>query len=134
VLAAVLVSVLAVAVLITFAGRAACHELGFFGLSGITPMLFRQRKEPEEVVLDERDTAVGQKAVIAGGMASCLAFVVACMTARFVCMARGQKDMSKDISIHYLPFVVVSGAITPMGVKSVVTLAFHGSGARDDEH
>jgi len=127
VVAVVLAMVLAVVALIPVAGKGAWGGLGLFGLTGFTNLLFRKRKEPKEVDLDERDTAIAQKAVIAGGMASYLVFVVACMAAWFVCMARGQKD----ISIHYLALVVACGAITLMAVKSVVTLVLYGSEAHD---
>ena len=110
------------AVLVALAGPAGWGGLGLFGLAGLSPLLFPKRRQPGEVPFDERDLMIKEKSVLAGGMASYLIFVVACMARWFVGMVRGQETMP----IHYLPLVVVTGAIALMVTHAIVTLVLYG--------
>ena len=115
-------AVLVTAVLVALAGRAGWGGLGICGLAGLSPLLFRRRRQPGEVSFDERARMIHEKSVLAGGMTSYLVFIAACMVRWFWLMVQAQETMS----IHYLPFVVVLGAIALMVTQSVVTLVLYG--------
>ena len=113
------------AVLVLLALGAGWHArggLGLFRLAALTPLLFREKRKAGEVTVDERDTAIAQKALLAGGVTSYTVFILACMVPWFVYVAQGNETIEIDV----LPFTVAYGAIAFFVTKSVVTLVLYG--------
>ena len=109
--------------------KAAVSAFGLFGFGGLGPLLFRKKRMPAEVAMDERDRMIAEKATLGGGMSSYMVFILACMIPWFVYMFQGKKT----ISIHVLPLVVFCGGITFFVVRSVVILILYGREANHAE-
>ena len=119
--------------LLPFAGAGALAATGVFGLWGLTPLLFRKKRDSTEVPFDERDTMIVQKATLVAGMMSYVSFILACMAPWFVYMCRS-KDWwyrSPTISIHVLPLIVLPGMIVLFVGRAIAILVLYGREAND---
>lgn len=112
-----------------FGAEPAWGVFGGCAVWGLSPLLFRRRRDPDEVADDERDQLIAERAMLAGGMSSYLVFVLACMIIWFVRMFRGDQAISigeRTISIHVLPLIVLCGGITFFVVSAATTLVLYG--------
>ena len=99
--------------------------IGFTGLCGLSPVLFR--KDKSKVQFDERDTAIQRKAVIAAYATFWLLFVASAMIPWFIIGPNG------TITVNYLPWMVFGGMCVVMLMQSIVTLTQYGWRAKDNE-
>lgn len=97
--------------------------MGIFGLSGLSPVIFR--KKPGEVELDERDRMIQRRASWVGFGASYGFFGLVCMTTWFVIGPKG------SISVNVLPQIFIGGMITMFFVHSVAILIQYGWRGKD---
>ena len=93
-----------------------------FGLTGLTPLLFRKKADVREVDVDERDKMIAQKATLGAGIASFEAAVLLCMGAWFAYMLQGKEA----ISIHILPMVVFVTSIVLWTTRAIVVVVMYG--------
>ena len=114
------VTLVAFLILIPLLGfKVALGSFGLFGFAGFTPLFFR--KQPGQVVADERDRIIVRKAAVAGGMSSYLVFVAGCMAAWLIKMVRSEAT----IDIAVLPLLVFFGAVVLFLVRSVALLVLY---------
>ena len=99
-LAVVAVALLVGVALIPLAGVGAWGGLGILGLVGFTPLLFRKKRGPGEVAVDERDKMILEKATLRGGMTSYLWFVLACMFAVRMHVPEQEGDLHSSAALH----------------------------------
>ena len=126
VFAAMIVAVLA---LIPVLGVHAWAGFSVFGFAGLTPVLFRKKRDAGEVQMDERDRMIGQRASFAGAMMSYMVFFLACMGGWFALKAQGRET----VPIEYLPFTVFCGGVAFAAAQAAATVILYGRGARDGE-
>jgi hypothetical protein len=117
-------SLIAYGVLAVFIGpMPALGAFGLMGFTGLTPFIFRRRRDPSDVETDERDQMLQRKAALAAAIFSYEVFVIACMGLWFYYfMWRGQQL----ISVHYLAGVTLAGGIALMLVRSIAILVLYG--------
>ena len=108
--------------LLPWLGVVAFGAFGLFGLAGLTPVLFRRKADPGEVAADERDRAISQQAAQMAGIASHMAFIIACMVPWFVHMLQAKKA----ITIHALPWIVFAGMFVFHLTQAAMTLVLYG--------
>ena len=112
-----------------FAGLGALGAFGVLGFWGLTPLLFRKKRDPAQPAIDERDRMILLKATFLGAMTSYMWFVLVCMVLWFVHMYQG----NKTISIHVLAVIVGGGGSALMVVRAVVILILYGRERRRGE-
>ncbi len=100
----------------------ATAAFSIFGLAGLTPLLFRDRAAPGEVVVDERDQMIAQKAALGGAMISYQYFIAACLIVWFICMRQARME----ISINVLPTLCFGGMVVAFAARSVIVLVLYG--------
>ena len=101
----------------------AWSAFSILGLLGFTPFIARGERG------DERDSSIGRRASLIGGMASYLAFVLGCMGVWFIEFAwRGQSQ----VSVHVLSAITMVGAITLFVVRSLAILVLYGRHSEAD--
>jgi hypothetical protein len=113
-LTAVLVAFLAFTVGMPRA-RAGLGLLGFLGLLGLSPILFRAK--PSEVPFDERDRLINYRAVLAAYSIFWPIITAACMIPWFII------GLSGSVPVWYLPLLLGGIGITLTLVHSVAILA-----------
>lgn len=99
--------------------------MGFCGLIGLSPLIFR--KEKGKVGFDERDLVIQKRALLAAYITFWVLFVVAAMIPFFVLGPKGV------ISVQILPAMVIGGLIITTLVQSIVILEEYGWGGRKNE-
>jgi len=102
--------------------------LGILGFYGLTPLLFRRRPAPGEVVVDERDRHIAMRAATAGFAASYVAFVlsgVGLWAYAFLC--RGVEE----VSVHQLVTPVWLAFLVFCVVRAATMLALYGGEVAD---
>jgi hypothetical protein len=119
-------SIAVVAALVPFLGPGAWGGLGLLGLIGLTQWLFRKGEQKP----DERDVAISHRAGLIAGVASYLAFFLACFVPLMYCLAVG----AKTISSGYLAAILLIGAIALMAVRSIAVLVLYRQGGGDAEN
>ena len=92
--------------------------MGFCGLIGLSPLIFR--KEKGKVGFDERDLVIQKRALLAAYITFWVLFVVAAMIPFFVLGPKGV------ISVKILPAMVIGGLIIVTLVQSIVILEEYG--------
>ena len=100
--------------------------LGFCGLLGLQPWLFR--KDKSKVSFDERDLIISRRSVILGFTASYLFFVFACMGCWFFAKADGM------INVVVLPLIVVCGYMISELFRSASLLILYARGAKEEHN
>ena len=124
------VSVIAFAALVPLVGwKVAPCGFALFGISGLSPLIFRKKTQAGQVEADERDKKIAREATLAGGMMSYLVFILACMVPWFIYHARG----AETISIHRLPMIAIIGMIVLVTTRSVTLLVLYGREGRHRE-
>jgi hypothetical protein len=124
ILASVVLSIIAVSVLYFVVGLPMHRALGgsslmgFCGLAGLSPTLFR--KKQGQVSFDERDLLIQKKASLRAYTMFWVLFVAAAMIPFFVLGPKGL------ISVKALPAMVIGGIITIVLVQSIVILEEYG--------
>lgn len=117
-------SVMAYLILLPFMGPV--PALGAFGLMGLTmfwPLIFRKRRDPLGVEIDERDRVLQRKATLAGAMISYGVFLLGCMGVWFYYFTWQGQQM---VSVHLFPGAVFAGGITLWVARSVAMLVLYG--------
>ena len=104
--------------------------LGLAGLAALTPLLFRARSKRGEVASDERDEMVLERATLAAFATSTVWFALACMGFYFLCMLRGEKE----ISIEVLPFICIAAVALHFGVRAVCVLHLYREHGADENN
>lgn len=99
--------------------------MGFCGLMGFSPVLFK--KDKSKVTFDERDRAIGIKAGWAGFGASYCFFIIVCMTTWAIYGSKG------TVSVQMLPLMVLGGFIVSEIVRSITILVQYGRGGKENE-
>ncbi|MHC4621869.1 MAG: hypothetical protein ACYTEQ_29370 [Planctomycetota bacterium] len=99
--------------------------LGFLGLLGLSPILFRAK--PGEVPFDERDRLIGRRAAVAGFGSAFLVVGLACMMPFFILGPRA------SISVVWLPLIFGGAGISQWLAHSVVILAQYGWRDKENE-
>ncbi len=89
----------------------------------LEPLLFRKKRSPTEIVTDERDKMIAEKAVLFAGAASYVTFILACIIPWVVLYAR---RAGKLIHVDTLPSIILAGAFAFFAAKSVTTLVMYG--------
>ncbi len=97
--------------------------MGFCGLIGLSPLIFR--KEKGKVGFDERDLVIQKRALLAAYITFWVLFVVAAMIPFFVLGPKGV------ISVKILPAMVIGGLIITTLVQSIVILEEYGWGGKE---
>ena len=124
ILASAVLSITAVSVLYFVVGLPMHRALGgsglmgFCGLAGLSPTLFR--KKQGQVSFDERDLLIQKKASLAAYTAFWVLFIAAAMIPFCILGPKGL------ISVKTLPAMVIGGIITIVLVQSIVTLEEYG--------
>lgn len=90
--------------------------LGFFGLIGLSPLLYRKNGT---IACDERDSAIAKKASLIAGVCSYQTFVLGSMGVWFFQFYRGERL----ISIHCLPALVCAAAVVLLLVRSTYIIS-----------
>jgi hypothetical protein len=98
--------------------RAGLGLLGFLGLLGLSPILFRAK--PSEVPFDERDRLINYRAVLAAYSIFWPIITAACMIPWFII------GFSGSVPVWYLPLLLGGIGITLTLVHSVAILAQYG--------
>ncbi len=111
-------------VLLTFlvGPKPAFAASGLLGLWGLTPVLFRKKRDPAEVAFDERDTMILKKATLVGAIISYEVFYMASFVPWGVYYWQGKET----ISIHVLPLIAFSGGIVLMVARAIGILILYG--------
>jgi hypothetical protein len=99
--------------------------LGFLGLLGLSPILFRAK--PSEVPFDERDRLIIRRAAVAGFGSAFLVVGLACMMPFFILGPRA------SISVGWLPLIFGGTTISLLLVHSVAILAQYGWRDKENE-
>ena len=100
--------------------------LGFCGLLGLQPWLFR--KDKTKVSFDERDLLIHRKTALVGFTASYLFLVFACMGCWWYARADGMID------VRILPLIVVGGYIALELFRSASLLILYARGAKEEHN
>jgi uncharacterized membrane protein len=87
-----------------------------FGIAGFLPLVYR--KKGKTVLLDERDTLIAHRALIAGYSIFWLVFTLGVMGLWTYFYSRGQEM----ISVHVLPNIVCGGTIVFATFRAVAIL------------
>lgn len=102
---------------------AAFGILGLCGLSGLTPIIFK--KDPGQVVCDERDKMINRKAAIAGFASAYLFVGLACMLP-FTIMGS-----DATISVSWLPCIFGGAGMLNFYIHALAILVQYGRGGQD---
>ena len=125
------VAVVCFLLLIPFVGaKRAVGGFGVFGLAGLTPILFRKKRDSNEVAEDERDKAIAEKATLGGGISSYTAVVLVCMITWAVFKNQGKEV----IGIGVLPHIVGVALTVLFTVRSITILILYGRERTDGQN
>ena len=89
----------------------------------LEPLLFRKKPIGEEPIEDERDKMIMEKAVLAAGASSYVAFILACIIPWGIIYMRGTEKL---IHVDALPSIILAGAFAFFAAKSVTILVMYG--------
>ena len=123
------VSLVLFLILLPILGIHAWFVFSLLGLYGLTPLLFRKKPAPNEVVEDERDRAVQFKANFGAHLSAYMVMFLACMIPWFVFRGRGQET----VSINALPNVVFAGMFAFIVVRCAAIVILYRRGVKHDE-
>lgn len=99
--------------------------LGFLGLLGLSPILFRAK--PSEVPFDERDTLISRRAALGGFGSAYLVVGLACMMPFFILGPRA------SISVGWLPLIFAGAGVSQGLAHSIAILAQYGWRDKENE-
>ena len=115
--------------MIPFMGaQKAIPGLALAGLGGFGPLIFRRRRDPTGVQIDERDRLIGRRAALAAAMSSYGVFILGSLGVYFFWQWQG-KEL---VSVHLLPMIVQAAALAfflAWAVAVVVQYGREGVGA-----
>ncbi len=96
----------------------------------LEPLLFRKKPIAGKVTSDERDQMIAERALLFAGVASYVAFILACIIPWIVLYARRAEKL---IHVDTLPTVIMAGAFAFFAAKSITTLVLYGRERSDGQ-
>ena len=117
-------------VFIAVFGRISPAPFAVCALWILEPLLFRKKRRPKEIVTDERDKMIAERAVLFAGAASYVTFILACIIPWIVLYARRAEKL---IHVDTLGTVIMAGAFAFFAAKSITTLVLYGRERSDGQ-
>lgn len=113
-----IICILGYAALVPFVGFGpATAVMAIYAINGLTPLIWKPGNH------DERDIAILQRATLAGGIASYMAFIIGTMGIWAIVFAWHRQNL---VSVHALPTLAIFGMIVLFFVRSIVVLVLYG--------
>jgi hypothetical protein len=125
-LAVIALTIVVVISVYPFGGKGALGGFGFLGLLGFWPLFFR--KKPGQVVMDERDQVIWQRAWV---LAYSVFWVVFCLGSTFLCVVVYGEDGA--VPVWLVASSVWLGLMLVIAVASLAILVQYAGGVKDAE-